>query len=359
MSVATAAPGPPLHLHFRYMAPRLMDIRTRLPAEALAKEPGIVVTEGLSVALRSLPASTPKLVITQRQSAGDELDWLAGSARMIRAGWLSLMEYDDHPKLTFAVHNRTLDEAAWRHFSQFHGIQTSTEPLAKLFRAWNPEVAVFPNAVFELPPLPPTSRGHPPRLFYGAISRTEMGIEMMGSLAGVLAAHPEAAVAVVGDRAVFDAVPTRNKLFKGYLSFEDYNRLMAMCDISLAPLGDDEGLECKSDAKFLDGARNGAVTIASPNVYAQTIVDGVTGFIAREPGDWARILASLLDDPALRARVAANAWDYVRRERMFAYQIPARRDWYMSLWARRHELTRKLAERAPALMAMLTAQPPR
>ena len=41
------APDRRLHLHFRYMAPRLMDIRTRLPAEALAKDPGIVVTEGL------------------------------------------------------------------------------------------------------------------------------------------------------------------------------------------------------------------------------------------------------------------------------------------------------------------------
>jgi glycosyltransferase involved in cell wall biosynthesis len=162
---------------------------------------------------------------------------------------------------------------------------------------------------------------------------------------------PQVEFVVVGDKDVFDALPTANKQYHPYLPYADYLDLMSACTVALSPLEDREFQDCKSDAKFLDAARGGVLTIASPTVYAETIQDGVNGLIAREQADWARLLALALADPVRRNDMARRAWDYVREQRLFADQVAERRDWYLDLWARRGTLTARLIERCPDLAA--------
>ena len=57
----------------------------------------------------------------------------------------------------------------------------------------------------------------------------------------------------------------------------------------------------------------GVPVVASPTVYGETIVDGVTGLIARHPREWRDQLERLTADPGLRkALVAAAARDLNR-----------------------------------------------
>ena len=114
-------------------------------------------------------------------------------------------------------------------------------------------------------------------------------------------------------------------------------------------------MDTKSDAKFLDAARAGALTIGSPTVYADTIADGVNGLIAREVEDWPRLLAKALAEPAWTRELARRAWEEVRDHRMFAHQLEARKSWYWSLWSRREALNRALMDRTPGLEAAVKA----
>jgi glycosyltransferase involved in cell wall biosynthesis len=275
-------------------------------------------------------------------------------AEAIASGWVVVLEFDDHPRLIAELTGDPGAPPDWGRFAYQHAIQVSTPALKTFFQAYNPQVAVFPNAVFDLQPFP---RGRDrPRVFFGGALRGPFVAEVARSLGPAIAAHPRTEFTVVGDRAFFEALPTGHKEFHDYLPYEGYLALMRRCAISLSPLEDRPLIETKSDAKFLDAASVGALTIASPPVYAATVVDGVNGLIARELDDWPRLLARALADPAWREGMARAAWDYVRAERMFAQQVPARKAWYRDLWARRDALNRALYARLPGLEAAVQAK---
>jgi len=180
--------------------------------------------------------------------------------------------------------------------------------------------------------------------FWGAYA-----VEVARSLRPVVEEFPDVEFVVIGDRAVHDALPTQNKVLHPYLSYEGYLAEMSRCAVSLSPVAPRALWATKSDAKFLDAARAGVLTIGSPVCYDRVIRHGVNGLLASELGDWAELLAGALRDPAAQRRMAQAAWEDVRRERMFAYQARSRIDWYWSLWARREELRAALFERVPAL----------
>ena len=62
------------------------------------------------------------------------------------AGWMLVTEFDDHPDF-FQV----MQDPEQLTFRGVHAVQTSTRALAAVLRQRNPEVAVFPNALVELP----------------------------------------------------------------------------------------------------------------------------------------------------------------------------------------------------------------
>ncbi|WP_411289205.1 hypothetical protein, partial [Phenylobacterium sp.] len=288
-------------------APTLMDIRTRLPAQATRSAPEVLaIYSDAKAAAPLLPADLPKVLILQRPALVEAerwRDWLAGS---IAAGWVVVMEYDDHPALVSQVTGR---DPNWARFRYPHAIQTSTRQLAEVFGQYNPEVKVFGNAVFQIAPRP--ERPAPRKVFYGAVWRGDFAVQVIRTLEPVAQEFPEVEFVVVGDRAVFDALPAARKSFHHYLPYEGYLELMADAAVSLSPIEGREHQDSKSDAKLLDAASRGVVTIASPTIYAETIDDGRTGLIAERAEDWAPLLAQTLRDEPRRLEMAQAAWDYV------------------------------------------------
>lgn len=334
---------PTMHLSLLTYAPTLMDIRTRLPAEAMRSEPDLMVShQKLPATLPRLAPDEPKILVLQRPAPIDPAAWRKAMATHARAGWIVVLEYDDHPELVARVKSRPVTEADWLRFAHVHAVQTSTPALAELFGRYNPEVKLLPNAVFNLARFPETL---PRRVFYGAVSRGPFAAAVAGSLGSVVAEFPDVEFVVVGDRAVFDALPTDNKRFYPFLHYGDYLRMMGTCAISLSPIEGAEHQETKSDAKFLDGASQGVLTIASPVIYSGVMRHGKNGLIAETVPDWAPLLAGALRDDAGSRRMARSAWDYVAGARMFAEQVRVRHDWYRDLWARRDELNAALTSR--------------
>lgn len=342
----------PLVVQIAAFAPRLMDIRTRLPAQALRADPELIVAYGgVPLQYLPLPPEAPKILVLQRPVLPSVAAWRAAIAEAIRRGWLPVLEIDDHPALLAAVSGQKLTSADWLTYGFPHAIQTSTGRLARAFSKYNPTVKVFPNAVFELPPFPaaPARR----RVFYGALSRGKFAARVAASLGPVTEQFPEVEYVVVGDRAVFEALPTANKHFHDYLPYAAYLDLMATCAVSLSPVEGRLHEDTKSDAKFLDAAARGVVTLASPTIYAETIVHAQTGLIAPRLHNWAPLLADILGDEAARRAMAGRAWDYVRDHRMFAHQAAERAAWYRELWARREELNAGVIARLPGLALAL------
>lgn len=115
------------------------------------------------------------------------------------------------------------------------------------------------------------------------------------------------------------------------------------------PLGDTLFNRAKSDLKFIEASAARVVSLASPVVYENSLVDGQTGLLFRSPDALRMQLLRLLAYPDAAQRMANAARDYVARERMLAYQTEARIAWYRSLWDRRDALTEALRARVPRL----------
>ncbi|HVI34555.1 alpha/beta fold hydrolase [Phenylobacterium sp.] len=338
----------PLFLRAATFAPRLMDIRTRLPAQALRSDPDLVVSlSGPKFSVSDLPVDAPKVLVLQRPALLGAEAWRRALAESLRGGWVVVMEFDDHPALVAEVKAEAVTEESWARFGYVHAVQTSTPRLAEAFGACNPEVRVFPNCAFELEPFPRTPA--PRRVFYGAALRGPFAAEVAAALGPVADAHPEVEWLVVGDRAVFDALPAARKELVPYVPYEEYLRLMGTCAVSLSPIEGRRHQDTKSDVKFVEAAARGVLTIASPTIYAETIRHGETGLIAARPQDWAPLLSGVLADERRRQLMARNAWEEVRARRMFARQAPERIAWYRSLWDRRQALTEGLMDRLPGL----------
>jgi hypothetical protein len=352
---AAAAPPPALRLETVAFAGFLMDVRSRLPARGLRSDPEL---EALYVAAPHTPApqplDRPKVMVLQRPGPTPLERGRALMAFAIARGWVVVTEYDDHPRLVAEALNRPFGPRDMDRFGYNHALQTTTEPLAEVFRPHTGEVRIFENAVFELAPFP--AAPPPRRVFYGAVTRGGFGVEVARSLAPVIAEFPDVEFVVLGDRAVFDALPTTNKVYEDYLAYEAYLARMAQCAVSLSPIEALPGRETKSDAKFLDAARAGVVTLASPLIYERVIRHGENGLLARQLADWAPLLRQALADPAASRAMGRRAWDYVRAERMFASQVAERRAWYHDLWSRRAALNDAAFARIPGLAEAVAAE---
>ncbi len=347
------APGapPPLKLRLVSYAQRMMDIRTRLPAQALRSEPS------LSVAYQHAPIGKLRhdtVFVLQRPAERKVELWRPFMREVMRHRAIIVLECDDHPEVIAKALSKTVSADDWSIFAYAHAVQTSTPELAAVFGRYNPEVAIFANAAFDLAPFP--ERPFAPKIFYGALARGDFPAQMARSLAPTLQAYPGASVEVVGDRSVFDALPTNNKRFHPLMPYEAYLDLMATCSVLLTPLEGDH-YETKSDTKFLDAASRGLVAIASPAAYGATVRHGENGLIANNLTEWAPLLAQVLGDPQGSGDMARRAWAHVRDHRMFGHQIEARRDWYAGLMARREALNAAVVSRLPGLAALIAAEP--
>jgi hypothetical protein len=326
----------------------MVDVRVSGPARFCATLPGVRAV--------TMEAG-PRLLLVQAESAEETvlvwqrpiMEWPKhlGTLRVLaERGFLVVAERDDYPWRPAFAANRHLSHRG------VHAIQTSTETLAQVLRQWNPNVGVFPNQLPELPPPRRYADGGPVTIFFGAFNRQEDWSQYMTPLNEVLRAYGDGArVHVVHDRPFFDALETAYKRFDPSCPYDRYQAILRRCDIALLPLQDTLFNRCKSDLKFLECAGHGVAVLASPTVYAETVVDGETGLLFRSPEEFGRGLRRLIDDLRLRRGIAARAYEYVGKHRLMAPHARDRVDWYFSLRDRLPELNAELRARVPEIFA--------
>jgi glycosyltransferase involved in cell wall biosynthesis len=347
---ACKAPVPRmLNLHHVAFAGACLPSRIDLPCTIMNSLPGVTATR--SVAQHVLPGIRPgemRVAVLQRQKVTDRTAFLATFGGLVRKGWVLVAEWDDDPDLLPADARADWLRNPWLSVSAVHGCQVSTPHLAGLFGRHNPEIAVFENALAEIP-VRPEKRSDRIRIVYGALNRDGVAALVQPAIDRVAAGDPRVEVVIVHDRAVFDALDTPRKRFVPVMPYDDYLGLLASAHVALLPLVGHTPELGKSDLKFLESASRGAAVIASPAIYAGSVRDGETGFIARTAAEWADRLALLVADAGLRERLAEAAWRYVAAERLIGRQVARREAWYRSLWERREALTRDLLRRHPEM----------
>lgn len=315
-------------------------VRVVHPLNAMATEPS--VTTRLVSALEDRPGDQdqPRIFILHRPalSGPQGRDTLR---RIMAAGWLVVTEFDDNPDF-FQV----MQDAEQLTFRGVHAVQTSTEPLAEVLRKRNPEVAVFPNAIVSLPEVVNFQDPGGITLFFGALNRDADWRDLVPVLNDVIAQVRERLrFQVVHDAGFFEALETPHKAFTPICDYETYLRILGQSEISFMPLDDNAFNRSKSDLKFIEAAAARVTPLASHVVYGDSIRDGETGVLFRNPEELRERLLRLVAMPELTRQIGDNARKYVAEHRMIAYQVARRVAWYRSLWERREELTRAVEER--------------
>lgn len=334
-----------LKINYCFFVREFFDIRTELPANDLAKLDGVEVLKShreLPLGeMRAFPG--PRIIVMQRPKITDIDKWFAMMALIREADCLPIYDVDDHPALLEAIgiqnSNRLLLARS------MPAIQTSTDDLAQFYKEQNPNVVVFANSCHKLDLFPPERSG-PVKIFFGAFNRHGYSAEIARKISPVLERY-NAAAHVISDKAFFEGLTIPNKVFEPALEYEQYLNRMRECDILLTPLQGSAGEEYKSDVKYIEASALGLATIASRVVYGKTIQDAENGLIADSLDDWPARLEHVLSSPEERRRIAYNAWDYVRRNRLFAMDAPWRVQWYLDQWNNRKSLWEQVDQRVP------------
>jgi glycosyltransferase involved in cell wall biosynthesis len=83
-------------------------------------------------------------------------------------------------------------------------------------------------------------------------------------------------------------------------------------DIFVAPLADNLFNRCKSSIKYLEYGALGVPGVYSRvEPYSSMIAQGVNGFLASTAEEWLETLVRLVENPALRQSIAANAREHI------------------------------------------------
>ena len=320
------------------------DVRVNYPLQALATDPAIVVHISGAVDFANVPAGTAGIAVLHRPVL-QGAEGLAVLRRLQDKGWLTVTEFDDHPDHFPAM--RGADQFS---FTGVHAVQTTTEPLAEILRARNPEVAVFANAIRTLPPARNFTDPDALTVFFGALNRAADWRDLLDTLNAVsVVAGERLRFEVVHDQAFYAGLITTRKNFTPTCDHATYLDILGGCEISFMPLADTAFNRAKSDLKYIEAAACRVVPLASPVVYARSIVDGKTGLIFHDAADLRARLLQLIAFPDMARTMADAARADIGRHRMMADQVTPRLAWYRDLWARRAALTDALRARVPAL----------
>jgi hypothetical protein len=337
----------PVLIQSMMMAPGACEwVRVRDPEAMLRTIAGVrTLTETKRIDFSAARPEEDKVLIWQRPilEYPKSLPWVRD---LLQRGYLIVVEYDDDP-------SRREEHLSNDYFTfrACHCVQVSTEPLAEFIRQFNPHVAVHANQIAHLPPPRVYGDTQEVHVFYGALHRQEDWQPLMQSLNGVIAQRRDhLRFHVVFDREFFEALDTPHKDFVPLCPYLQYSETLGGCDIGLLPLRPTHMNRMKSDLKFIEHAAYGVAALASPTVYEHTLRDGVTGLLFHSPQGFREKLVRLIEDEQLRRRLAANAYNYVRRERQLSQHYRARYDWLLQMRDALPWLTAQLKSRVPELI---------
>jgi hypothetical protein len=315
-------------------------VRVVHPLSAMRTDPLLTVAVTQRLEAERPADDTPRIFVLHRPALTTN-----GGPEMLRAldaaGYLVVTEFDDHPDFF-----QMMQMGGELSFRGVHALQTSTPALAEVLRKYNPEIAVFPNAIPALPDVRNFQEPGAMTLFFGALNRESCWRPLMPVLNAVAAkAGKRLRFQVVHDRGFFDSLETDHKSFTPTCGYETYQELLAASEICFMPLSDTTFNRAKSDLKFIEAGACRVAALASSVVYSDSIEDGRTGLLFRDKSELYSGLMRLVAMPELARGLGDAAREYVARERMLAYQVEPRIAWYRSLWRRRRALHAALQER--------------
>ena len=334
-------------------------LRVSEPCGFLQAAPGFSCRiEGKSADMRLGQEFEGRLFLRHRCCFEDATTGLRQLSALRQGGRLIVYETDDHPLRWKAQH-----EKSWfLDFIAAHAVQVPTQALADAVRQYNPHVRVLRNELAELPPPRVYDEKEPVTIFFGAVNREQDGQELLPALREAAQKYGDRIrFKVLSDRSFFDGLAARDKEFIGnpawyggkLVPYEVYARELGTADIVLLPLRDTVFHRVKSDILFLEAAAHGAVVLASPVVYGDTVKDGRTGFLYRSREEFYHRLCRLIEERPRRRKMAEYAYDYVKKERMLSRHYGERVAFYEEILARKdeleHDLTLRLARLAKRL----------
>lgn len=100
-----------------------------------------------------------------------------------------------------------------------------------------------------------------------------------------------------------------------FSDFSGYLKILASCDIAIAPLFQSVFNDCKSNIKFLEYSSIMLPSVTSPSAsFSEAVIDGENGFLAEGRDEWRRKLDTLIDDAELRHKIARRAYESVNEK---------------------------------------------
>jgi len=330
------------------MAPTGCDrVRVLEPDKFSATIPGVRTVSGVKTVELIPPLPGEEKVFIWQRTIMQYPGYIPKLKELLKQDYLIVAEIDDNP-----IRRREYADNNYLSYRGCHCVQTTTEPLAKILRQYNHNVAVFPNQLAYLPPPRIYPAEHTVTIFFGALNRENDWQPIMAALNRVLVAHKHRIrVKVIHDRRFFEALEIQQKEFESFCSYERYQEIMYSCDIALLPLVANPVNEMKSDLKFIECAARGVAVLASPTVYEHSIVEGETGLIYKHEKEFEIKLNSLISDTSMRQEIAANAYEWVRDNRLLCGHYRQRRDWYLQMRDELPRLNAELQGRLPELFS--------
>lgn len=336
----------PLLIQTILMAPLACDrVRVLEPDQLSATIPGVRTLATVKTANLSIGKPEEEKVFIWQRAFLQKPNEIPQLQELLRRGYLIVAEIDDDP-LRWPVHG----ENQFFSYAACHCVQTSTEPLAEFLRGINPNVAVFQNQLAYLPPARNYESDAPITLFFGALNREEDWAEIMPAINGVLGEFGDRIrVQVIYDQKFYDALETPHKQFESFCAYERYQEILHTCDIAILPLNPTRFNSMKSDLKFIECAGHGVAVLASPTVYEGSIIEGETGLIYRSLAEFEDKLRKLISDTQWRQKIAQNAYDWVKNNRLLSQHYRQRREWYLKMRQELPRLNAELKSRVPEL----------
>jgi tetratricopeptide (TPR) repeat protein len=248
--------------------------------------------------------------------------------------------YDIHPWNAIGPQwqDRAVQAEYRLYMAHADAVQTSTEELARRWRAWSRQVGVFPNQLTEIPALAEAPQRPLTIGWGGSPGHFADWYHVAPALERWLTAHPDVHLAVMTHEFArpFLQLPAERYHFTPFGSLAEYQRFLPSLDIGLAPLLPTEYNRCRSDVKFLEYAAHGVVFIgADLEPYRTTVRPGQTGLLYRTEHELLHHLDVLYADASRRSRLRTAAHEYVCQERRSVDHIGARLAFYQGLAANR------------------------
>lgn len=195
-----------------------------------------------------------------------------------------------------------------------HLVTVSTEPLAEQVSRYNPNVAVVPNFIDAAALTYPRPSFAGPAVGWAGSSTHAADFDAARpALRRFYRDNPRVWWSSFGHNYGLTTGATRLRHARWQDIVNSPNRYYEnfTWDIGIAPLADTLFNASKSHLKALEYASMGIPAVASNLApYRDIVVDGVTGFLASKPGQWADALTLLARDEDLRRTMgeAARRW---------------------------------------------------